>query len=331
MTHYETHTIVGSSETIRKTPFSPSLYTRPFDWTGITLHRPDHRPHYSPEFLEWFVGFSEGDGSFLVSGKRLFFTITQKDPACLYRLRTELGFGLVCHDTHNPEIKRFTVTDRKWIKVLIHLFNGNLLLKKTNRRFARWVTQYNHLTGEAIPVILRDDSAQKTNHDHSLGVSVENSLLWKTSWLVGFLEAEGCFFCYVRKPRNTMTLRFCLDQTDELELFEHLRHVFDGLGSLWIRKQGPQGSHWRYQLESRAGIERLLTYLSGKKLRTRKNLAFVRWKKLHNLLEIVRSEKREGTFVYSEKRDLKMRRLLQEVNRHRKEFQKEKVEERVQV
>lgn len=320
---------IGSSETIRKTPsvamrhLSPfemliskktSLYTRPFDWTQMNLHRPTHRTYYSPSFLEWFVGFSEGDGSFIVSGKRLFFTITQKDAAFLKRLRTELGFGIVCNDTKNPEIKRFTVTRREHIKILIDLFNGNLLLKKTNRRFALWVNHYNQLTGDSIQVITRDDDHQKTKHQESLTVSLEESLLWKTSWLVGFLEAEGCFSGYLKK--NTISLRFCLDQTDEIELFQQLDAVFENSGSLWIRKQGPQGTHWRYQLESSNGIQRLLKYLSGKKLRTKKNIAFVRWKKLYNLLEIVRSEKREATFVWSEKRELKMRRLLKEINQH---------------
>lgn len=60
---------LGSSETIRKTPnfytFSDlvqdqKIFNQPFDWSCIQEFLPLHKKKYSPEFLEWFVGFSEG-------------------------------------------------------------------------------------------------------------------------------------------------------------------------------------------------------------------------------------------------------------------------------
>jgi hypothetical protein len=56
---------VNSSETIRKMFVIDSKYP---NW-----------------FVDWFVGFAEGDGSFICdrNAKRLFFRIRQKDPKIL--------------------------------------------------------------------------------------------------------------------------------------------------------------------------------------------------------------------------------------------------------
>lgn len=322
---------VGSSETIRKTPdfyeFSDLLldqhkFTRPFDWSRVDQHLPQHVKKYSPQFLEWFVGFSEGDGSFLVSGNRMFFTITQKDPALLQKLRTELGFGVICNDTRNPEIKRLTVTNRKWILVLIHIFNGNLLLRKTQSRFALWVDHWNHITGDTIELVKRWDENPVTvkNPDHGFrGKQThqvmtswrESSQVWQTSWLAGFLEAEGCFAAgfETKKP----VLRFLLDQTGELELLAHLRLLLGDYGSIWIRKTtldktGNPKHHYRFETKNREGLEQIIQYVKKHPLRTKKRIVFVRWQKLFHLLSLIRDET-ENT----RKREERIARLVREI------------------
>ena len=62
--------IKGSSETIRETTFDFSKYKE----KSVT-----HKKNIDPSFLEWFIGFFEGDGSFIVSKSPLFFIISQKE------------------------------------------------------------------------------------------------------------------------------------------------------------------------------------------------------------------------------------------------------------
>jgi hypothetical protein len=104
----------GSSETIRKTTehFHFSAFLKSLD----TPHK------VGLGFLEWFVGFSEGDGSFLVDEKRgrLFFVITQKDPKLLYAIRKGLSFGSVTTPPSAKGIWRFCVSDQKGVDRLIH-------------------------------------------------------------------------------------------------------------------------------------------------------------------------------------------------------------------
>lgn len=326
---------VGSSETIRKTPnfytFShllqdQKIYTQPFDWSCIQECLPLHKKNYSPKFLSWFIGFSEGDVSFIIDCKnqRLFFTITQKDCALLHKIRTELGFGVICNDTKNPEIKRFTVTNRAHIKLLIHLFNGNLLLKKTQYRFTLWVSFWNKLTGETIqlrsrwleasPSTLQPDNGLCLKQQHHIISSWrEHSQLWQTAWLSGFLEAEGCFA--VGFEKKSPVFRFILDQTGELEILAHIRLLLGDYGTIWVRKStrdhhGVSQFHYRFETKHHAGLEQIIKIITRFPLRTKKRIVYFRWQKLFNLFSLIKDDKDVTT-----KRRERIARLVSEIKK----------------
>ena len=118
---------IGSSETIRKTTFNFFNYTQNIVSHHIKINK---------DFLEWFIGFAEGDGSFIVSNNRLFFIINQKQQKILYIIKKNLGFGKVStYKTYS----RYIVADKENIDKLIFIFNGNLVLNKTNTRFLSWL------------------------------------------------------------------------------------------------------------------------------------------------------------------------------------------------
>ena len=371
MKHTHTHTDGGSSETIRKTPshsfqkheamflelhdlkktcfFEPiytsllaethkPVFTEAFDWSRV--HGPQHVTRYCPHFLAWFVGFSEGDGSFIVSGNRLFFTITQKDGACLARLRTELGFGVICSDRRFPHIKRFTVTDRRWIGVLLHIFNGNLLLKKTTDRFALWVDAWNRVTGDTFvahsrwdrfgntepPIQKREGSARARLGPGDVDLLRRESQVWQTSWLSGFLEAEGCFTAGLEK--QSPVLRFLLDQTGELELLVHVQLLLGDYGSVWGRKDtmvlnqagAPElQRHFRFETKHLGGLQAIVDYIGRHPLRTKKRVVFVQWRKLLNLWRLIREERLEHRKVDAPKRAERLARLVRAVRAWRKD------------
>ena len=115
---------IGSSETLRKTTFN---------FYNFTQNLVSHKKKIDKSFLEWFVGFSEGNGSFIVSKEGLLFIINQKEEKILYYIRTNLGFGKVSlYKTYS----RFVVANKKNIDRLISIFNGNLVLDKTHSRFS---------------------------------------------------------------------------------------------------------------------------------------------------------------------------------------------------
>ena len=79
-------------------------------------------------WLQWFIGFTEGDGAILESKGKLSFVIGQKDVGVLYHIQEVLGFGKV-NVFSDKEHGRYVVWDSKHIALLIHLLNGNLVFK----------------------------------------------------------------------------------------------------------------------------------------------------------------------------------------------------------
>ena len=89
-------------------------------------------------WLEWFIGFSEGDGSILSSKSgHLSFVITQNEPNVLYHIQDKLGFGVVRYDKI-AKCYRFIVRDLPSIKKLLYLFNGNLFLVHRINQLNNW-------------------------------------------------------------------------------------------------------------------------------------------------------------------------------------------------
>ena len=101
-----------------------------------------------PEFLKWFIGFTEGDGHFGISGNRLLFFLVQKDQKVLEFIQKNLGFGRI--QRHNKIYHRYAVTDTRGLYLLAHLFNGNLLSFKGQWDFYDWGTHYNNIYGSGF-------------------------------------------------------------------------------------------------------------------------------------------------------------------------------------
>ena len=188
----------GSSETIRKTP------TFNFDDFYKYGHA-HHVPRIAESFLEWFIGFFEGDGYLGYSQKssytrvwngkcsnenvteRLRFAISQKERAVLEKICLTFGFGCVSNFTKNGQTYwRWTLDNKHSIQAIAFLLSGNLILKSRQRQFLKWV-----------------EVAQKKGLLHypfnkkkpwSATVCLSNG------WLSGFIDAEGCFHAQLKLP-----------------------------------------------------------------------------------------------------------------------------------
>lgn len=212
---------IGSSETIRETTFNFIDQTSLRD---VQQKIVSHKTFIKTSFLEWFIGFSEGDGNFIVSKERLFFIINQKEEKVLYYIRANLGFGKV---SKYCNYSRYIVADRSSVDRLISIFNGNLVLSKTNAFFVLWLQARNQYSTKEI--CYRGINKFATFHENG--------------WLSGFTDAEGCFNAQKLKdtrytPSFRIRCRFILYQKGEYCIFEKVRSFLES-GSITKKTLSP--------------------------------------------------------------------------------------------
>ena len=219
-------------------------------------------------FVEWFVGFSEGDGSFVVNNlsNRISFIITQKCPSVLYYIKKELGFGKVytCKDGYS----RYVVSNKKNIESLINVFNGRLKLGKNIARYIAWQEAY----------------LKYYNLSISLDLKTPNPKIdLKSAWLSGFIDAEGLFDAPQRSSRNTFRMRFSLKHKYENLFLSQLPGIWSK--DIKIGYLTSSGDLLIYTLDSLIDLRYLMKYLSEYPLRSNKRIAYEKWKKLYRVIE----------------------------------------------
>ena len=114
----------SSSETTRETSFDFSLFSEHYT-KQTRCETPNHH------WLAWFVGFSEGDGGILITKGKARFFLTQKEDTILQLVQEVLEFGRI---KQINGYSRYIVSDTQSILLLLHLFNGNLVLSHRQRQ-----------------------------------------------------------------------------------------------------------------------------------------------------------------------------------------------------
>jgi len=249
---------LGSSETIREASQQNQFNFEQYKQLG----HPSHLNRLDTDFLEWFIGFSEGDGSF--TPFRLSFVINQKDPKLLFRIKKKLGFGSV-YETSTAGIWRYSVTGQKNGLRLYYLFNGHFVLKKTKQRFIIWSKN----------LISKESPLKKTSMMISLN----------TGWLAGFIEAEGGFYARIRKKNRTKTgfqllKKFYITQKNEPEHLKQIGQLLKSPSVVFCFFQNDNQYH-RIEISGFDSHQILLDYLDIYPCFGQKNVVIQMWKKIH--------------------------------------------------
>lgn len=272
----------GSSETTREAVY--------FNFDEYIKIKPTHIKKIDTLFLEWFIGFVEGDGSFIVgtptNKKRqtILFCINQKDAQLMFKIKKKLGFGVVTSFVQKDiTYHRYAVYDNENIIRLIHLFNGNLLCKKVSERFKLWLHAYN--TKQGLVCI---------NPNFILFKQVQPTFCFHSAWLSGFTDAEGGFYASLTEQKNLklgyrLRMKFYITQKYELEL---LKDVVTCIYEKSIQKENNVFNAARYISETKTDLYRLeistysfivsiITYFEKYPLQGKKHIVFSRWKRIY--------------------------------------------------
>lgn len=257
----------GSSETTRDITYN-------FDEYSVLI--PQHKKKINKKFLEWFIGFTEGDGSFIVSKDKVYFDITQsmEDIQVLYYIKKELGFGKVMIRSEiNRKVGVFYVSSQENFTKLMVIFNGNLSTNYKKEQFRRWLDAYNKQYNMNIAFIDR---------------LVKPSL--SSGWISGFTDAEGCFYgrvksCRTSKLRRAPHLTFQISQK-ELYIIKSLRDIFLNQCNSELNNINYDKSWegWSFHCSSFIKLKVIRNYFSIYQLKTRKSLSFKKWCKIHDMV-----------------------------------------------
>lgn len=265
-----------SSETTRKTSFNFTSFHQ------IRSHFYTNLPIIENQWLEWFIGFTEGDGSIITSIKakqpRLRFVITQKEKEILYHIQDILGFGYVRH-IEKGNYYRYFVEDNKHIYILCHLFNGNLVIEHRKNQLEKWILFINS-------IIEKETSYIQTRHNITTKININNSIYnisLKDAWLSGFSDAEGNFTCEIKtyKYKSNCNIRFILDQNKEIILLNFISNLFLS-GTIYKRKETLCA--YRLQIRSIKSIKVIYDYFTKFKLKTIKKYSFDKWCVIYTII-----------------------------------------------
>lgn len=174
-------------------------------------------PVPSDHFLSWFIGFTEGDGSFVVNHRgELSFVLIQgvANVELLYRVQKILRIGNIIKQ--GPRVYRLITSRRDDLQLILLLFNGNVVLPTRKVQFHKFLTAYNKL-GRLLtgPVTYLPSSVLPSLEDR---------------WILGFTEAEGCFTISFLNNSVAFRTRFILSQkgVSNLPVFSHFISLFGG-------------------------------------------------------------------------------------------------------
>ena len=218
-------------------------------------------------FKSWFIGFSEGKGSFIINKDGyLEFKITQSssDAQVLFFIKKNLGFGVVRLQDKNNNTHCFRVRDKQGLFKIISIFNGNIFMQKRKNQFKSFIAAYNTVYKQNIVYI--DNNYKPVLSD---------------SWLCGFTDAEGCFTCSISnttKDKALVRLRYILSQKGNFEEMQYLADLLKG-------KTHFLKSYLGYNMTvNTTKLSTVIKYFDTHPLKTKKSIVYYNWNKMYKLV-----------------------------------------------
>jgi hypothetical protein len=205
------------------------------------------------EFKKWLVGFTDGDGCFSIYKMKntygLKYSISQSvyNLRILYYIKENVGYGnvskeLKSYNKNNSKCASYSIYSRKVLNTVIFpIFDKYPLLTSKYYNYIRFkkawlILEDSNLTreekNERIEILLAEKmpnnfiSPVLSNLNENSKYEDINNVI-SLSWLIGFFEAEGCFFIG-KKNKNSYRIEFSLTQKLDyllLYLIKRLLHI----------------------------------------------------------------------------------------------------------
>lgn len=222
-------------------------------------------PSYN--FLSWLIGFTEGEGSFIVNNRGdLAFVVVQStsDINILYYIQETLGFGKVI--SQSVKTSRYITQSKKEIEIIISLFNGNVILPTRKIRLNKFINGFNLWASKGNiklePIVFIDNYIKP---------SLNNS------WLAGFTDGEGCFSCSIGNKKG-FSFNYSLAQKgeDNIIILKNISSIFKGgiVSNHFIKDV------YEYRIAGIKACPNIFPYFDEYTLLTKKILSYTLWKQI---------------------------------------------------
>nr|YP_009105073.1 putative site-specific DNA endonuclease [Stichococcus bacillaris]AIT93718.1 putative site-specific DNA endonuclease [Stichococcus bacillaris] len=248
---------------------------------------PDHKKEISHSFLEWFVGFVEVKFEFQTRG----FEILDNDIQLLHKIRTTLGFGKIT--VYNQQCWKYSVRKQKWVDQLIHLFNGNFVLKNTLNKFNRWVNK------------------QKKTEKKKKQQCVKFSL--KNAWFSGFIQAKAKFNASFSINSKNISSSVYFSISGNQTLCHEIEKLFMITGIFYHYKKKPK--QYKIIFINLPAQKQLIDYLFNFPVLGQQYKTFYCWWRIYLYRqERALAKECQRSYVSSLKQQKKLKRLCSQIN-----------------
>ena len=243
-----------------------------FKFNNYLNQKVQHKKKIHKIFLEWFIGFTEGKGTFMMLNNKVYFDISVniKDIQVLYYIRKELGFGkiIIKKDYVGAPVGAFYVSNYSNFYRLVSLFNGNLCSVNKKQEFKTWLKIFNNQYSKEIIFINRDIKPSLT-----------------TGWLSGYIDAVGSFSGREAVENNESKSIIPYLTFYILHKEYYILNVISETLNIKIKniKQNKDKDGWILSISSFNKLKQIINYLKRYPLKTKKSLAFTKWCKIYNI------------------------------------------------
>jgi len=227
-------------------------------------------------FYQWLVGFTDGDGIFLISDTNSNWSIAfklyqhQYNIRLLYFIKKQLGVGSI-NKENKTNMANFIIRDRKILaNIIFPIFDKYPLLTSKYFYYIKFKEAYKILEDFTLTKIQKDElmfilmkripsenyisPAWKIVNDSVINSNKAKKVLTK-AWLSGFIEAEGNFY-FINKSQNRLVHGFEINKNLDLIVLSAIGYI------LGIRTKSKKTYDILITTNSRS-IENIIKYLKN--------------------------------------------------------------------
>lgn len=227
----------------------------------------------------YFVGLIEGNGWFKISKNNenliyeLGIEMNIRDVQLMYKLKKVIGVGIIKFRKDKITGKDISViylirNKKDLINIILPIFDKYSMLSNKQYDYLRF---RNHLLLNRVK-----NSDLDINNIRPLNNDIDNIKIinckYFSAWLVGFIEAKGCFSIYKSISRKEKIVSFEISQNNNSDLIKIIQNYLNIKGNIYNNND-----NFRIKTTSIRGIENVIKFLvsNNTKLLGYKRLEFL--------------------------------------------------------